>query len=137
MLTDSRAALSATIRALQLKVGEDLVDVWDRIPDDVNALPCIVVGYPSARSGLQDAVVFDGTTNVYAIARRVDAGDSEGELTVLTDALWTGLGGTRGARSSDGLHHLVVDSVTHRVVQVAGVDHDAYVVAVETPLATC
>jgi len=129
MLTALRAAVAEL-----LDTAFDL-DVYDRVPDDVNALPCIVVGYPSAAPASETAV-FDREVTVYAIARRHDAGDAEGELVTLADEMFVELGGTRGVRSSDGLH-LTVERVTHRVIQIAGLDHDAYLFTIESPVATC
>lgn len=130
MLSGLRSAVADLLDA------EFDVDVYGRVPDDVNALPCMVVGYPSASPAAESAV-FDRSVTVYVIARRVDADDAEGELITLADEAFVALGGTRGVRSLDGSLHLSVEGIAHRVVQIAGLDHDAYLLTVESPVATC
>lgn len=132
------AELRDDVAALLRPAFPDL-DVYDRVPDDVNLLPCIVVGFPSASpSTIGEGVVFDIECEVYVIARRVDAGDPQGELVDLADAAWVALGGTRGTRSTlDRQRHVVVTRVTSQVVSIAGLDHDTYVLTTEQPALTC
>ena len=132
MLTALRS--SVVDRLTALAAGD--LDVWATIPDDVAALPCLVAGLPSATPADQNGVVFDRTLVVYVIGRRVDAGGNETELTDLADRLFDGFGGTRGVRLDDG-SHVAVDSVVPRVVAVAGVDHDAYLLTLTSQIATC
>lgn len=137
MLTGMRSAIVALLEAsFTSPPRASQVDVYGRVPDDVNALPCMVVGYPSATPAAE-AAVFDRAATVYVIARRPDVDDAEGELVALTDEAFDVLGGTRGVRSLDGLIHLSVEGVAHRVVQIAGLDHDAYLLTIESPIATC
>jgi len=136
MLTETRTALSTAVEALALTTGTgEPVEIWDRLPDDVNALPCVVVGLPRATPSIEAGVVFNCSTIVYAIGRRVDADDPEGELTTLADALFDGLGGTRGMRA--GGDHFVIETIAPQIIAVAGIDHDAYLLTVDSPRATC
>lgn len=134
MLVEFRAAVAALVKPL---TSEHPIEVLDRIPEDVNLLPCIVVGMPSASPSSEAGVVFDRTCVLYVIGRKVDAGDPEGELVALADVVFTTLGGSRGLRSVDGAQHLIIEAVASRVVQVAGLDHDAYLLTISSPVATC
>lgn len=110
------------------------VELWPTVPDDVTALPCLVVGKPSARPAREDAV-YDLSLVVYVLARRVDAGGPESELVGLADAVWLLLGGTRGTRHGDTF--LDVNSIDTRTVEVAGVEHEAYLFTIGAPITTC
>lgn len=137
MLTDFRAGAASLVASLGLTLEDGTeVEVWDRVPDDVTSLPCVVVGLPSASPSSQgNGVVFDRSLTLYVVGRRVHAGDPEQELTTLTDMLVAGIGGTRNKRHA--ALHFTVQSITARVLPVAGVDHDAYAITLNSPFATC
>lgn len=139
MLAELRAATTARLQAAGVTVidtdgAAQPVEIWPHVPEDVTALPCLVVGYPES-SPARETAVFDRTLTVYVLGRRVDAGDPEGELVVLTDSTFAALGGSNGVKQ-DG-QHLTPTNVTHRTVSVAGVDHDAYLIGIESPYADC
>ena len=126
----------AEFRAAVVHVLTDKLDtpLWDIVPDDVAELPCIVVARPSA-SETTTAVVFDTSVDVIAIGRRQQAGGSEGELVALADDIWQTLGGSRGVRDAE--YVLGVVRLDPRVVTVAGQECSAYVITVESSIATC
>lgn len=128
MLAEYRAAVADMI------VVADIVPVWDVLPDDANELPCAVVGRPAA-TPTTTAVVFDMVLEVFVIGRRQQAGGSEQELTALADQLWRLFNGTR-ATNHQG-HGLAVRAVFPRVETIAGLEFPAYVLSVESSIATC
>lgn len=105
------------------------VGVWDYVPDDINEVPCVVVGRPSGAATFP-VVVFDLELPVYVVGRRQQAG-SEAELLALVDRLFTVLGETRGAADWK------VARVAPTVVTIAGLECPAYTVEVHTSTATC
>ena len=111
------------------------VAVWDRLPDDVAELPCVVVGLPGA-TDTSVAVVYDLSLDVFAIGRRQGAGDSEGELVALADDLWTLLGGTRGIQTTTA-DVIDVTRIDPRVITIAGLDCSTYVITARLSAATC
>lgn len=111
------------------------VPVWDVIPDDVNELPCIVVGRPGGRPTAQ-AVVFDLDLSVFVIGRRQQAGGQEAEVTQLADRLFDALGGTRGCKSPAGIV-LAITRLDPRMISIAGSEYPAFTVDVETSATTC
>lgn len=125
-------------RAAVVEVLKDKLDtpLWETIPDDVAELPCIVVAMPGAVQ-TSTAVVFDTSVDVVVIGRRQQAGESESELVALTDDVWLTLGATRGTRDAAGAYSLGVVRLDPRVVTVAGQQCSAYVITVESSIATC
>jgi hypothetical protein len=111
------------------------VPLWPVIPDDVNELPCVVVGRPGGRQ-TATAVVFDLDLTVFVLGRRQQAGGSEDELTDLADQVFTALGGTRGTRSPGG-EVVSVTRLDPRTLTVAGLDVPAYTVELESSATTC
>jgi hypothetical protein len=111
------------------------VAVHDRVPNDVAELPCVVVGLPGA-TDTSVSVVYDLSLDVYAIGRRQGADDSEGELVVLADDLWTLLGGTRGALTATA-DVIDVTRIDPRVITIAGLDCSTYVITARLSAATC
>jgi hypothetical protein len=109
--------------------------LWDVLPDDVNELPCVVVGRPSGHQTKQ-AVVFDLDLQVFVVGRRQQAGASEDELTALADTVFAALGGTRGIRAPAGLS-IAVTRVDPRLLTIAGNECPAYAVEVEASDTTC
>lgn len=128
MLADVRASVYDIVST------SDLVAVWDYIPDDVNELPCAVVGRPLAAQ-TSTAVVYDIVLELMVIGRRQQAGGSEQELTEMADAMWTLFRGTRGTKHG-GLN-LAVRNIYPREESIAGLSHPAYVLSVESSIATC
>lgn len=112
------------------------VAVWDTVPDDVNELPCVVVGLPGA-TDTSVAVVYDLSLDVFAVGRRQGAGDSELELVALADDLWVLLGGTRGTAESAADPVVDVTRIDPRVITIAGNDCSTYVITVRMSAATC
>lgn len=132
MLTDFRAAVFDYLNA-PTALGP-LAPVWDHMPDDPAEIPCIVVGRPLA-TPTATAVVFDMALELYVIGRRQQAGGNEAELTALADRVWLAFNGTRGTKHV-GLN-LAVRSVIPQEQQIAGNNYPAYLLSVESSIATC
>jgi hypothetical protein len=111
------------------------IALWDVIPEDVNELPCIVVGRPGGRQ-TATAVVFDLELTVFVIGRRHTAGRSEAELMALADQVFTVLGGTRGTRTPQG-EVVGVTRIDPRELAIAGQNCPAYALEVEASATTC
>jgi hypothetical protein len=108
--------------------------VWDHIPDDINELPCVVVGNPLARQ-TTTRVVFDMGCELFVIGKRSYADGTQAELRALADELWLLFNGTR-VTSQDGVL-LQVRNLLPRTLQIAGLDCPAYSLTVESSIATC
>lgn len=130
MLYEFRAAV---VSVLADKLATPM---WDHVPDDVAELPCLVVARPSATQ-TTTSVVFDTAVDVIVIGRRQQAGGNEAELITLADDVWTTLGGTRATHGTPSDFVLGVTRVDPRVVTVAGQECSAYVITVESSIATC
>ena len=130
MLLAYRSEVAATLRAAM-----PTVPLWDVIPDDVNELPCVVVGRPGARQS-NARVVFDLSVQVFVIGRRQQAGGSEDELVSLCDDVFLALGGTKGTKSPSG-EVIAPRRLDPRTLSVAGYDVPAYSVEVEASATTC
>ena len=130
MFAAFRAEVVATLEAAMPDVP-----LWPALPDDVNELPCLVVGLPGARE-TATAVVFDLDLTIFVIGRRQHAGGAELELLELTDRVFGVLGGTRGTRTPMR-EVIAVTRVDPRLLTVAGLECPAYTVAVEASATTC
>lgn len=131
------SGILASFRAAAFEVASGIGHpTYSRIPDDVAALPAVVVGRPSLGPG-DETVISDLSLDVWAIGRRVDAGDPEGELDGLADEILDAFGGTRAVRHSASGFVLEVVDVTGRTVDVGGLTHPAYTLTVETSTVTC
>ena len=111
------------------------VPLWAVLPDDVNELPCVVVGRPGGRQ-TSERVVFDLDALVFVVGRRQQAGGSEDELIALADRVFMALGGTRGTKSPGG-DVIAVTRVDPRMLTIAGLECPAYTVEVEASATTC
>lgn len=127
-LVEFRTAVSDRIAA-QLPT----VPLWRVVPNDIAEVPCIVVVRPAARE-TSVTVVFDLTVDTYVIGRTVDAGGSDDELVALADDVWAAFLGTRGVRGDIPLE---ARSLEPRVVSIAGQDLPAYLIVIESSVATC
>lgn len=122
-------------QAVRELLTDDLsVGVYDRLPDDVAAVPCAIVGRPDVAEG-DEAAIFDLSLDVWLIGNRNDAGDTELELDLLADETLALLGGTRIVRH-DGVDLMATD-VTARNVSIAELQYPAYSITVETSTTTC
>lgn len=65
-------------------------EVWTHLPDDVNALPCIVVAQPT---GIVDAQLYSLVVPVLVVARRIADAESQKELDDVTDRVLSSLEG--------------------------------------------
>lgn len=75
MILEARQQIAA-----DLKLGE--YEVWDIMPDDVNSVPCYVVGRPTLDIDVQ-MVTF--TVPVICVGRRMGDADAQHELDIMTD----------------------------------------------------
>lgn len=130
MLAELRAAVVAVLK------DKLALPIWDIIPDDIAELPCIVVAMPGARE-TSTAVIFDVTLDVVVIARRQQAGGNEVELVTLADEVWTTLGATRGVRHEPGDLVIAVTRLDPRTITIAGQECPAYIISVESSIASC
>ena len=129
MITEFRSAVA------NLLEGERLLDVYEFVPQEVNAYPCIGVGRVSAVPSDEAGVVFNLTLPVYVCGRN-QSDDAQDELDKNADQVWTILGGTRTRRAGDLV--VVVTSVEPSVIALAGNQNvPAYVLSVESSATTC
>jgi hypothetical protein len=129
VISELRAAVAGLLRA------EQLGDVYEYVPADVAAYPCLVVGRGSAFPSATTGVVFDVSLVIY-VCGRPQSDDAQDELDKHVDAVITACGGTR-VRTFQGVA-LAVTAVTASVVALAGnTNVPAYEVTVETAVATC
>lgn len=105
------------------------------IPDDVAALPCIVVGRVGIGPGAA-AAVLDLDLDVFVLGRAQTAGGRDEELDLAADEVLTALGGSRTVNTADGTNLMVV-SMAGRTAEAAGKSYPAYVLTVETSAITC
>lgn len=111
------------------------LDVWEYVPPDVAAYPCVVVGRVTGVESDQARVVFDLTLDVY-VCGRSQSDDAQDELDKHADQIWSIFGGTR-SRSHDGLA-LACTAIAPTVIALAGNQTiPAYVLTVESALTTC
>lgn len=132
MLTEFRAAVYDYLTAP--RAGWPIAPVWDVVPDDPAELPCIVVSWPNANE-TATAVVFDMTLTLFVVGRRPQAGGAEPELTTLADQVWRLFNGTRS--TSHAGHSLAVRNVLQQEQTIAGLGYPAYLLTVESSIATC
>ena len=128
MIADTRAELAAYLEAAAVP---GVAQVWTYIPDDVAALPAVVVDMVDADPAPElGAAGFDVACSLFVIGRRIGDADASAELDDTADAVLAAL----FARSSP--HR--VTGWRGRPLQVAGVDVPAYVISTErTALTTC
>lgn len=128
------AAFRAEVAGTLLAALPD-VPLWGTIPEDVNELPCVVVGLPGTRQAAE-RVVHNLSASVYVIGRRTSAGGAEDELVDLADRVFLALGGTRGTKSPGG-QVIGVSRVDPRQLTVAGQEVPAYLVEADASATTC
>jgi hypothetical protein len=109
--------------------------LWSVLPDDVNAVPCVVVGLPAFSPGREQSIV-DLEVDVWAVGRRQTAGDNESELLTLVGDMMTAFGGTRGTVAAGG-YQLAATQGTSRVVDIAGQRTLAYLMTVTASAVEC
>lgn len=118
-----------------LLVAQHLLDVYEFIPQEVNAYPCIVVGRCSAVPSDLAGVVFDLTLPVY-VCGRSQSDDAQDELDKNADQVWAILGGTRTRKAGELV--LTVSAVEPSVIALAGNQNvPTYVLSVESSATTC
>lgn len=129
MITEMRSTVAELLRA------EQIGDVYEYVPNDVAAYPCLVVGRGSATPNAEAGVVFDVSLTIY-VCGRPQSDDAQDELDKTVDAVITACGGTRVRKFHDVA--LTVIDVTPSVIAVAAnANVPAYQVTVETAVATC
>lgn len=119
----------------ELLRAEQIGDVYEYVPGDVAAYPCLVVGRGSATPNADTSVVFDVSLTIY-VCGRPQSDDAQDELDKWVDAVITACGGTT-VRKFQG-RALVVTDVAPSVVVLAGnTNVPCYEVGVESAFATC
>lgn len=129
MITELRSAVAELLRA------EELGDVYEYVPGDVAAYPCLVVGRGSANPSAGVGSIFDVSLTIY-VCGRPQSDDAQDELDKWVDAVITSCGGTRVRTFHDVAISVV--AVAPSVVALAGNNNvPCYEVTVETAVATC
>lgn len=113
MIADTRATVAAVATGVP-----DVAEVWDYVPDDVAALPCVVVTGPGGDPAAGDlaGVGYDASVEVVVLGRRYGDADASAQLDRTADAV---------------IDAYLASPLTLRrwrfeVVDVAGVDVPAY-----------
>lgn len=129
MITELRSAVAELLRS------EQLGDVWEYVPADVAAYPCLVVGRGAANPSALNAVVFDVSLTIY-VCGRPQSDDAQDELDKTADAVITACGGTR-VRTFHDVALTVIGVIPSVVVLAGNTNVPCYEVTVETAVATC
>lgn len=129
MITELRSAVAELLRS------EELGDVWEYVPGDVAAYPCLVVGRVAANPTATTAVIFDVSLTIF-VCGRPQSDDAQDELDKTADAVIVACGGTRVRKFHDVAISVV--AVAPSVIVLAGnTNVPCYEVTVETAVATC
>ena len=130
MLSDFRSTVATLLRT-----KASTYDVYEFVPSDVAAYPCLVVGRPGAEESAEAGSVFDLSLDVY-VCGRAQSDDAQEELDKAADDVWLILGGTKTTTS--GEYVLTVTNITPSVIALAGnTNIPAYVLTAESAMATC
>lgn len=100
------------------------------IPDDIAHVPCVVIGRVRGEPG-ENPAAEELSTEIYVIGRRQRADDPvavNGELDHHCDEIYSIFGATRG--TTHGGWTLVAGPREPSVIQIAGLDHEAYQITV-------
>lgn len=125
MIATVRAAIATHLRETASLAN---VTVLDAMPDDLNDVPCLVVGRPSMQPS-RDANVDEYRTTVFAVGRRLNDSGAQPELEALADAVLV----AAFARIEDLVPGLAVEvRADPQTVAVAGVEHPVYLVTLVT-----
>lgn len=115
--------------------SQGLGEVWEYVPGEVTAYPCLVVGRVSASPSLEAAVVFNQSLDVH-VCGRPQSDDAQDELDKLADQTWVVLGGTRTRKHMDLV--IAVTSIIPETIAIAGdTQVPAYAITVESSATTC
>lgn len=129
MIVELRSTIAELMRS------EQLGDVWEYVPGDVAAYPCLVVGRVSANPSALVGAIFDVDLTIY-VCGRPQSDDAQDELDKTADAVITACGGTRVRTFNDVA--ITVVAVAPSVIVLAGnTNVPAYEVTVEMSVATC
>lgn len=130
MITELRTEVAALLRDAGLGV-----DVWEFVPGEVAAYPCLVVGRANAFPSDVSGVVFNINCDVH-VCGTPQSDDAQEQLDKLADQTWLTLGGTRVRRA--GAVRLIVTGVAHEVIAIGGdTQIPAYSITVENSTTTC
>jgi hypothetical protein len=129
VITELRSAVAELLRS------EQLGDVWEYVPADVAAYPCLVVGRGRANPSIVTGAIFDVSLTIYACGRP-QSDDAQDELDKTVDAVIVACGGTRVRKFHD-VAISVVGVIPSVVVLAGNTNVPCYEVTVETAVATC
>lgn len=125
MIASIRTAIAEHLRGSASLSG---VTILDTMPDDLNEVPCLVVGRPSMQPS-RDANVDEYQTTVFTVGRRLNDSGAQPELDALADAVLV----AAFSRIEDLVGSLAVDvRADPQTVAVAGVEHPVYLVTLTT-----
>jgi hypothetical protein len=126
MIADTRAAVAAVAAGVA-----EVAEVFDYVPDDVAALPCVVVTGPAGDPSAGDlaGIAYDVDVEVLVIGRRYGDADASAQLDRTTDDVIDAYVAASDVR---------LRRWRSEVVDVAGVDVPAYRLYVSlTTLSPC
>lgn len=89
MISDARQAVYDVLFAASSSLD---VEVHRFLPDDVNSVPCLVVGRPTISPGSQ-STIYDVDVPVYVVGRRLDDESAQEDLDRLADGVFSILAG--------------------------------------------
>lgn len=125
MIAETRAALAAHLRATASLAGVTVLDV---MPDDINDVPCIVIGRPSLAPS-REAQVDQMETTCFVVGRRLNDAGAQPELDALADAVLIAAFSRIDGIPSRGAVEVRADPQT---VSIGGMEHPVYLVTLTT-----
>jgi hypothetical protein len=125
MIASTRAAIAAHLAAWPGLTGIPVLDV---MPDDVNEVPCVVVGRPSLAPS-RDQLVDQIETTCVVVGRRLNDSGAQPELDGLADTVLLA-----AFAKIDGLMSWAATEVRAdpQTTVVAGMEHPVYLVTLTT-----
>jgi hypothetical protein len=126
MLADTRTAIFDHLAGWPSLADVPVLGV---LPDDINEVPCVVVGRPSL-SPSPEVAIDQIDTGVFVVGRRINDTAAQPELEQLADQVLLALYAPLVAVPGGAAFELRADPQT---VTVAALEHPCYLVTVSTP----
>jgi hypothetical protein len=125
VIAETRSSIAEHLRTTPSLAG---VTVLDQMPDDLNDVPCLVVGRPSIAPG-RESQVDEVETVVFVVGRRLSDSGAQPELDALADAVYAAAFARIVGLPGIGSIEVRADPNT---TAIAGVEHPVYLVSLTT-----
>lgn len=115
--------------------SQHFLDVYEYVPSDVAAYPCLVIGRVTVTESPEGRTISDLNLDVY-VCGRPQSDDAQDELDKHADAIWMVFGGTKQRKASGIV--LACTRIVPSVIAIASTANvPAYVLTIESALVTC